>query len=51
MENLVTRVCAALHQQGWTVLRQDAAPYQLPQSVSGRYHNLPAEWVEFLRKR
>ena len=48
MENFVTRVCTALHQQGWTVLKQDAAPYQLPQSVSGRYHNLPAEWVEFL---
>ena len=49
MENLVTRVCAALHQQGWTVLKQDAAPCRLPQCVSSRYHNPPAEWVEFLR--
>ena len=49
MENLVTRVCTALHQQGWTVLKQDAAPCRLPQCVSSRYHNAPAEWVEFLR--
>ena len=48
MENLVTRVCTALRQQGWTVSGEDAAPRQLPLCVSGRYHNPPAEWVEFL---
>ena len=42
MENLVTRVCAALRQQGWTVSGEDAAPRQLPQCVSGRYHNPPS---------
>lgn len=48
MENLVTRVCTALRRQGWTVSGEDAAPRQLPLCVSGRYHNPPAEWVEFL---
>lgn len=48
MENLVTRVCAALRRQGWTVSGEDAAPRQLPLCVSGRYHNPPAEWMEFL---
>lgn len=48
MENLVTRVCAALRRQGWTVSGEDAAPRQIPLCVSGRYHNPPAEWVEFL---
>ena len=48
MENWATRVCATLRQQGWTVSGVDAAPRQLPQCVSGRYHNPPAEWVEFL---
>ena len=48
MENLVTRVCAALRQQGWTVSGEDATPRQFPQCISGRYHNPPAEWVEFL---
>ena len=48
MENLVTRVCIALRRQGWTVSGEDAAPRQLPLCVSGRYHNPPAEWMEFL---
>ena len=48
MENLVTRVCAALRQQGWTVSGEDATPRQFPQCISGRYHTPPAEWVEFL---
>ena len=48
MENLVTRVCAVLRRQGWTVSGEDAAPRQLPLCVSGRFHNPPAEWVEFL---
>lgn len=48
MENLVTRVCATLRQQGWAVSGEDAVPRQLPRCVSNRYHNPPTEWVEFL---
>lgn len=47
VENVINDLFDTLSNNGWTVSRQNIYPYRLPECVSGRYNDLPAEWVEF----
>jgi len=48
MESTIARVCDALRGKGWTVLKREGHPHKLPESISGRYKNLPSGWISFL---
>lgn len=50
MEDVINRVYDALSKNGWTVFRQNVHPCRLPECISRRYNNPPAEWVEFLNR-
>lgn len=48
MQDAINHLYDTLSKNGWTILRQSFYPYSLPECISSRYNNPPAEWMEFL---